>query len=85
MGGKIVLEGEAVKLVPEMIKTGNFLNKLYTKVKKHNLIIGACKACTAKLKVQDTIEAENIQLISEMMGHPAMSDYIDQGYEFLIF
>ena len=85
MGGQIVLEGDAVKLVPEMVKTDNFLNKLYLEVKKKNLIIGACKACSTKLKVRDNIEAEGIPLIGEMMGHPAMSEYIDQGYQVLTF
>jgi len=85
MGGKIILEGEAVKLVPEMLKTDHFLNKLYTKVKDENLIIGACKACSTKLKVREIIEAEDIPLIGEMMGHPAMSEYLDQGYNVLTF
>ncbi len=85
MGGKIILEGEAVKLVPEMIKPDHFLNKLYTKVKEQNLIIGACKACSTKLEVRDIIEDEGIPLIGEMMGHPAISDYIDQGYQILTF
>ncbi len=85
MGGKIILEGDAVALVPEMIKTDHFLNKLYIKVKQENLFIGACKACSTKLKVRDAIEAEEIPLIGEMMGHPAMSEYIEQGYTILTF
>jgi len=85
MGGKIILEGEAVKLVPEMINPGHFLNKLYTKVKEQDLIIGACKACSTKLEVRDTIEDEGIPLIGGMAGHPAISDYIEQGYRILTF
>jgi hypothetical protein len=85
MGGKIILEGEAVKLVKDMINKGHFLNKLYSKAKEQKLIIGACKACSTKLEVRDIIEAENIQLIGEMMGHPAMSDYIAEGYQVLTF
>ena len=85
MGGEIIFEGEAVKLVPEMIKPDHFLNKLYTKVKEKNLIIGACRACSTKLEVRDIIENENIPLIGEMMGHPAMSEYIEEGYEILTF
>ncbi len=85
MGGKIILEGEAVKLVPEMMKPEHFLNQLYSKVKEKNLIIGACKACSSKLEVRDIIEAEGIPLIGDMMGHPAMSDYIEQGYQIVTF
>jgi len=85
MDGKIILEGEAVKLVPEMARSGHFLNGLYTKVKEKGLIIGACRACSNKLKVAQAIEDEQISLIGEMSGHPAMSEYIEQGYRILTF
>ncbi len=85
MGGKIILEGEAVKLVPEIMKPNHFLNKLYIKVKEQNLIIGACKACSTKLEVRDIIEQENIPLIGEMMGHPAFSDYLAEGFQIITF
>ena len=85
MGGKIILEGDAVKLVQEMVKPDHFLHQLYTKVREQDLIIGACKACSTKLGVKDAIEDEGIPLIGEMMGHPAMSEYIEQGYRVLTF
>ena len=85
MDGRIVLEGEAVKLVPEMVKPDHFLHKLYTKVKEQNLIIGACNACSTKLEVSEAIKDEGIPLIGDMMGHPAMSEYIEQGYQVLTF
>ncbi len=85
MGGNIVLEGEAVTLVNEMVKTEHFLNQLYTKVKDRNLIIGACKACSHKLGAVQAIEAEKIALIGEMSGHPSMADYISQGYNVITF
>ena len=42
MEGKIVIEGDAVKLIPEMAQPGHFLNRLYRKVREKNLLIGAC-------------------------------------------
>ena len=85
MGGNIVLEGEAVTLVNEMVKPDHFLNQLYTKVKDRNLIIGACKACSHKLGAVQALEAENIPLIGEMSGHPSMAYYISQGYNVITF
>jgi hypothetical protein len=85
LGGKIILEGDAVTLVDKMINPENPLNKLYMKAKEKNLFIGACRACSAKLKVTDTMTAEGIPLIGDMMGHPAMSEYIEQGYQILTF
>ena len=83
--GKIVLEGEAVTLVPVMAAPDHFLHQLYTKAKAQGLILGACKACSAKLKVTEAVTAEHIPLIGEMAGHPAMADFIDQGYTILTF
>ncbi len=85
MGGKIIIEGDAVKLIPEMAKPEHFLHQLYTKALKQNILIGACRACSTKLGVAAAIEQEGIQLIGEMSGHPAMSDYIDRGYTVLTF
>ena len=83
--GKIVLEGEAVTLVPVMAAPDHFLHQLYTKAKAQGLILGACKACSAKLKGTEAVTKENIPLIGEMAGHPAMADFLDQGYTILTF
>jgi hypothetical protein len=80
MGGKIILEGEAVKLVPEMAKSDHFLNKLYTAAKEEELFLGACRVCSHKLGVAEAMGAESIPLIGDMAGHPAMAGYIQQGY-----
>jgi hypothetical protein len=83
--GKIVLEGEAVTLVPVMADPGHFLHALYIKAKNQGLIVGACKACSNKLQVTEAITKENIPLIGELAGHPAMADFIEQGYTILPF
>jgi hypothetical protein len=85
MEGGIILEGEAVKLVREMAQTDHFLHQLYTTAKEKGLIIGACKACSNKLGATKDITGENIALIGDMAGHPAMSDYIDKGFTILTF
>ena len=85
MEGKIILEGEAVTLVPLMADPSHFLHPLYLQVRQQGLIIGACRACSLKLKVADAIEKEGIPLIGEMFGHPAMSHYINTGYSILTF
>lgn len=80
MEGKIILEGEAVKLILEMAKSDHFLNKLYIKAKEEGLFLGACRVCSNKMGVSEAMMAEEIPLIGEMAGHPAMSDYIKDGY-----
>lgn len=85
MEGKIVLEGEAVKLVAVMAQTDHFLHTLYNKAKAQGLFVGACRACASKLGATDAVIQEGIPLIGEMSGHPAMSDFIEQGYAILTF
>ncbi len=85
MEGQIILEGEAVKLVPEMARENHFLHQLFVRAREQGLIIGACRACSAKLKVSDAVRQERIELIGEMSGHPAMADYIEQGFTVLTF
>ncbi|MCI5209219.1 MAG: cytoplasmic protein [Candidatus Electrothrix sp. ATG2] len=80
MEGKIILEGEAVKLVSEMAKSDHFLHKPYTKAKKAGLLLGACRVCCNKMGVAEAVTAEKIPLIGDMVGHPAMAGYIKQGY-----
>ena len=78
--GKIILESETVKLVPEMAKSDHFLHRLYIKAKEGGLFLGACRVCSNKMGVAEAMVTENIPLIGEMAGHPAMAEYIKQGY-----
>lgn len=81
LGGKIVIEGEATKLVPEMAKAGHFLNALYLAARERSLIDAVCRACSVKMGVLDAVEKEGLPLVSDMSGHPAMAGYVAAGYE----
>ena len=47
-GGKIVLEGEATKLIVELTQPENPLNPLYQRAKEKNLFAAVCRACASK-------------------------------------
>lgn len=83
--GLIVIEGEAVTLVPEMSKPGHFLSGLFQKAKNLDILHGACKACSIKLKVEKEIEKQGIALIGDMSGHPSMGSFIEKGYQIITF
>ncbi len=85
MEGKIVMEGESVKLIPPMAKPGHFLHPLFSKVRDRELLLGACRACSMKLGVAEAVKEEGIPLIGAMSGHPAISEYIEKGYRVLTF
>jgi len=75
---KIVIEGEAVKLVKEMLESGN---QLFEKSKEKGLIDCICKGCSSKLGVLEYNEESGIPLKEDMKGHPSMEAYIKEGYE----
>jgi len=82
---KIVVEGSATKLVPEMAKEGDFLNPLYTQAKEKGLFAIVCKACSAKMKVLDAVEKEGLPVGGTLKGHPSMSEFLDNGYQLITF
>ncbi len=83
--GRIVIEGAATKLLPELEKEGNPLHKLWVKVKAADLIDGVCKACANKTGTLDDAVSQGLMLLNDMSGHPSMSGYMDKGYEVISF
>lgn len=82
---KIIIEGSATKLIPEMGKKDHPLHVLWEKVKNYGLVEGACKACSKKMEVLHEVEAQDIPVLDEMSGHPSMATYRDDGFEVMIF
>lgn len=83
--GLIVIEGEAVKLVPEMAKSGHFLGPLYQKAKDLGLFSAVCKACSMKMGVTEEVEKEGLPLFGDMSGHPSMTGFLEKGYQVITF
>lgn len=80
LGGKIVLEGEATKLVRELIKPEHPLHSLYQRAKEKNLFAAVCRACASKMGVLDSVAKEGLPFGEDMAGHPSMSKFINEGY-----
>lgn len=77
---KIIVEGEAVKLI-KVLEEEN--HKLYKKVKEEGLFDSICKACSAQMGVLEFNETTGIPIKGNANGHPAMYDYISQGFEII--
>ena len=82
---KLIIEGSATKLVPELADTNKPFASLYQKVKEAKLIDCVCKACSSKMGSIDGVQEEGLSLCDEMMGHPSIGRYMDEGYQILIF
>jgi len=82
---KIVIEGSATKLLPELAEPGNPLHKLWEKVKQAGLVDGVCKACSNKLGMLEAAKEQGLTLLDEMSGHPSMARYRHEGFEVISF
>lgn len=82
---KVIIEGSATKLVPELAKADNPMHRLYEKAKGLDLIDGACKACSNKMGVLETAKGEGLRLLDEMSGHPSMARFREEGFEIITF
>jgi hypothetical protein len=82
---KIVIEGSATRLIPDLAKEGNPIHGLYKKAKELGLIEGACKACSSKMGTLDDVKKEGFALLDDMSGHPGMARYREQEYEIITF
>jgi hypothetical protein len=81
----IVVEGNATRLIPELIREENPLHKLWHKAKSQGLIYGVCRACSSKMGTLKDAQAQNLPLLDDMSGHPGMAGYMNKGYEIITF
>jgi hypothetical protein len=82
---KIVIEGSATKLIPDLGVEGNLLNGPFRKAQAEDLIEGVCKACATKMGTMEDAKILGLALLSDMWGHPGMAKYLKDGYEVITF
>ena len=82
---KLVIEGGAVTLVSAFKDPEAPFAGLFNKVKDAGLIDCVCKACSAKLGSLEDAEALGLRVAGDMMGHPSLEQYIQDGYEIITF
>jgi hypothetical protein len=82
---KIVIEGAACRLIPELGEAGHPFHQLYTKAKEEGLIGGVCQACAQKMGSLDAARAQGLTILEDMSGHAGMAPYILEGYQIITF
>lgn len=80
---KIIFEGEATRLIPELAREKQTPGVLFKQIKSGGLIEGACRACSTKMGVQVDVEDQQIPFLDEMSGHPSMARYLSQGFQLI--
>ena len=83
--GKIVIEGAATKLIPELTKKDNPLHKLWEKAKSDGLVHGVCRACSNKMGTLEAAKDQGLAFLYEMTGHPSMASFREEGFEIVSF
>lgn len=82
---RIVVEGAATKLVPELAQDTHPLHQLWEKAKSAELIAGVCKACAKKMGTLEAAVEQNLTCLDDMHGHPSMAVFQDDGYTIITF
>ena len=82
---KIIVEGAATRLLPELAKKENPLCGLWEKARGEGLVEGACLACSKKSGTLEAAKEQGLKLLEDMTGHPGMAGYRDDGYEIITF
>ena len=82
---KVIVEGSATKLAHEFENKSNPFYKQYTDLKNSGLIDCFCKACSNKMGSLEDVQRIGFPTCSELMGHPSMARYIEQGYTIITF
>lgn len=82
---KIVIEGAATRLIPELGAGGNPLHPLFQQARDAGIVDGACRACSLKMGTIRDAETMGLTLLDDMSGHPGMSRYVGEGYDVITF
>ena len=82
---RIIVEGAATRILPDIEQKEHPLHPLWEKVKSAGLVAGACRACCAKMQTLESARAQHLTLLEDMSGHPGMSGYRDQGFDIITF
>ena len=82
---RVVVEGSATKLISQFENKDNPFYDLYKELEKKELIDCFCKACSNKMGTMEELAKKGFPFCDEMMGHPSMSKYVEQGYTIITF
>ncbi len=80
---RLIIEGQATKLITELNKPECPFHKAYKKLIEKGILDCICKACAAKMGTLEEAEKQGLTISGDMMGHPSMVQYIAQGYEII--
>lgn len=82
---KVVIEGAATGLVPELAVADPPLGVLYGRVRDEGLLDCVCQACAHQHGTLEAAREQGLGTCAEMSGHPSVGRYMDEGYAVVTF
>jgi hypothetical protein len=82
---KIIIEGQATKLLQDLNRPENTFHPLYVKTRDAGLIEGVCRACATKTGSIAEAQSQGLRLLDDMSGHPSLGCYLEAGFTILTF
>jgi hypothetical protein len=82
---KIVIEGAACRLIPELGETVNPFYQHYSKAREKGLSAGSCQACAQKMGSLEAARTQGLTILADMSGHAGMAPFILDGYRIITF
>lgn len=79
---KVIFEGASCALPKELEEEQN---KLYLGMKENGVIHGVCLACSKVLGVYEDNEKFGLRFLDDMYGHAGVLDWVNEGYEVMVF
>jgi hypothetical protein len=82
---KVIVEGSATKLADQFENKENPFYEKYIELKNLGLIDCFCKACSNKMGSLKKVEELGFSTCAELLGHPSIAKYTEQGYSIISF
>lgn len=80
---KVIIEGRSTGLLSQVVENQAGWVGKFNEVKDAGLIDCVCKACAAQNSTLETAYDLGLPVCDELSGHPAMANYVDNGYRII--
>ncbi|GAB4163609.1 MAG: DsrE family protein [Planctomycetota bacterium] len=78
---EIVLEGEATRLLKELVDPKKPFHSFYNSVIEQKLIAAVCKACANQMGSLKAAEEQGLPIVGDLYGHPSLKPWLDRGFK----
>lgn len=82
---KIIMEGKTTGLLDQLTERDRPFSQLFKDAMDKGLIDCVCRACAGLTNSIPKAEELGLELRGEVMGHPGISEYMENGYEIMVF